>query len=194
MKRGLMRIIASACAFEVGWTGAVLLASRGAPALGAVVAAMVGGFQIWLRGPGRRLAEARFVLGASVVGVVADAGLMLGGVLRFYDGRGASPEFLIWIFALWINFASMINTCLRWLRRRWWLSAALGAIAGPLTYYGGAKLGAVTLSSPPTVSLLAVAVEYAVLVPVMVWAAERYADRPHAGGMGQASVIEGVRA
>lgn len=190
----MMRIIASACAFEVGWTGAVLLASRGAPALGASVAALVGGFQIWLRGPGRRLAEAKYVLGASMIGAAADAGLMLGGLLRFHDGRGVSLEFLIWIFALWMNFASMINTCLRWLRRRWWLSALLGAIAGPLTYYAGAKLGAVTISSPPTASLMAVAVEYAVLVPVMVWAAERFADRAHASGMGQASIIEGGRA
>jgi hypothetical protein len=74
---------------------------------------------------------------------------------------------------LWANFAGTLHLCLDWLRGRYRLAAALGAIGGPIAYYGGQYLGAIQLGENAAVSLAVIAVEWALAVPGLVYLSAR---------------------
>jgi hypothetical protein len=70
-------------------------------------------------------------------------------------------------------FATTLNVSLIWLRQRWFLAAMLGAIAGPVSFFLGHRLGGVEFSQPWT-SLLILALGWAVLMPLLMALAERF--------------------
>ncbi|MFC3852844.1 DUF2878 domain-containing protein [Salinispirillum marinum] len=71
-------------------------------------------------------------------GYAVDLIIQALGFIRFSHNTLLGP---IWLFVLWIGFANVIWHLaykISWL----WLQILLGAVSGPLSYYGGAKLGA----------------------------------------------------
>ena len=99
--------------------------------------------------------------------------MLATGVLQFHTGAfiaGVAPH---WILALWALFATTLNVSLSWLRGRWLLAAVLGAIAGPLSYWGGAKLGALVLVQPLP-AVVAMAIEWAIAMPLLMRLAQRF--------------------
>lgn len=77
-----------------------------------------------------------------------------------------------WILALWVAFAMTFNHSLRWMRGRPVLAAALGAVGGPLAYWGAERVfSAVTLPSPPGFTLAVLAVGWGIAVPLIARAA-----------------------
>lgn len=89
-------------------------------------------------------------------------------------GHGLSPA---WMVALWVNFACTLHASLRWLLGRPLLAALLGALGGPLSYAAGARLGALSLGGDATGSLVAVAIEWAVALPLLTLLAARVLPR-----------------
>jgi hypothetical protein len=69
------------------------------------------------------------------------------------------------------GFGTTLRGSLSWLVGRYALAAVLGAVAGPLSYLDGAKLGAVTLHPSRAFSIAALAVGWAVVMPLLVWLA-----------------------
>ena len=61
---------------------------------------------------------------------------------------------------------------LRWLRERYLVAALFGLIGGPMSYYAGAKLGGLTFINMQA-ALLALAVGWALITPLLVWLSER---------------------
>jgi hypothetical protein len=68
---------------------------------------------------------------------------------------------------MWALFATMLTVCLRWLRPRPALAAAFGLVGGPLAYYGGARLGAVSFGNLPA-ALAMQGIGWAVLTPLLI--------------------------
>jgi hypothetical protein len=68
---------------------------------------------------------------------------------------------------MWVLFASTLNVSLRWLRGRWIVAALLGATAGPLAYYAGAKLGGVVIAEPLP-GFIALAAGWASFMPLLI--------------------------
>jgi hypothetical protein len=116
--------------------------------------------------------QARFVLVATLSGWLIDSGLTHGGVLSFPAGGMLLGLCPLWMAALWANFAGTLHLCLDWLRGRYWLASVLGACGGPLAYYGGQRLGAMQLGSNAAISLLMIAVEWALVTPALVYLSE----------------------
>ena len=81
-----------------------------------------------------------------------------------------------WMVALWANFATTLNLSLAGLQSRPWLTALLGLVGGPLAYWGGAKLGAMTFVAPLP-ALIALALGWAVLTPLLLALAATLARR-----------------
>jgi len=75
--------------------------------------------------------------------------------------------------ALWMLFATTLNVSLAWLKRSALLAALFGAIGGPLAYYGGAKLGALSFLAP-TPALVALALGWGLLTPLLIKLALRF--------------------
>lgn len=129
---------------------------------------------VWVR-PG--VGEWRVLIACSAVGIVVDSLLTLTGVFNFQTvvGGDVFGETLapLWLMALWLVFATTLNVSMKPLSNKLMLAGPLGAIMGPLSYWLGLKLNAVSfpLGVPITLSLLALI--WAILLPVLLGIANR---------------------
>ncbi|RIK67446.1 MAG: DUF2878 domain-containing protein [Planctomycetota bacterium] len=161
-------------AFHVFWFACVLGGAwnRGwyAPA---ALAAIVAVHLLHARDKNR---EFELLVACGAFGTAADTLLMYAGMIAFPAGSWVPWLCPFWMTALWIGFATLLNVSLAWLRGRFLLAAFLGFFAGPLSYYAGSRLGALSLSEGAAVSLAVIAVEWAVAMPILLLLAAR-ADR-----------------
>ena len=152
---------------NVGWFACVLGAAGGLTWVGpCVVALLVVIHLAWDSSPA---AEAVLIGLAIVLGFVVDSVLAAAGVVspeRWLLPWPASP---FWMVVLWANLATCVNVALKRLQGHVGLAAIVGAFAGPSAYYSGARLGAVTLADPLLVSLVALAVAWAIATPLLLW-------------------------
>jgi hypothetical protein len=143
-----------------------LRSAGGRPLLGPLVVGVLLALQLPLEpGPAK---QARFVSVAMLAGWLIDSGLARAGVFSFPDGGMLLGLCPLWMAALWANFAGVVHLCLDWLRGRYWLASVLGAFGGPFAYYGGQRLGSMQLGSNAAISLLVIAVEWALVTPALV--------------------------
>ena len=113
-----------------------------------------------------RLNEVLVIFSTALSGVLIDSVLALLGVYIFSD----SGQFLpvpYWLVLLWLVFAATVRHSLSYLRDKYWLAAALGAVGGPLSYLGGMKLGAVDFGYRPAAVLAILSIIWACLMPVI---------------------------
>jgi hypothetical protein len=171
-------ILANALRFQIGWFAAVLGAAHGRPGTGALLALALAAWSL-ARAQAPRATLALIAL-VTMVGGLWDSALGRWGGLRLQDA-GAAGLAPAWIFCLWALFATTLEVSLRWLQGRWALATLLGAVAGPLAYWGGARLDAARLEGPQTLALIALG--WAALLPCFIVAARRLAGRavPAAG-------------
>ena len=79
---------------------------------------------------------------------------------------------------MWGVFATTLNLSLRWLKGRWFIAILSGAIAGPLAYYAGARLGGVVFTEQMT-ALIALSLGWAVLMPLLMALSQRLDGFPN---------------
>ena len=153
--RGRLMLAADFVRFQLAWFACVLLPHP------ADIAAGVALLVLHLRLVGER-GEWRIVASAFAIGLVVDSALSAAGVLRFPHAMFA-PLAPLWLLLLWSHFAATLRHSLGWLASRPLLSAALGAIAGPAAYFGGAALTDKAEIAAPTIPAAATL--------VIVWSA-----------------------
>lgn len=114
---------------------------------------------------------------AVIIGLLLDTLYIQSGLI-VYRGEllwsGAAP---LWILALWANFGLTLNGCLGWLREKRFIAAGLAFICGPLSYYGGIKLGTATITGDAYVLYGLIGLAWAVVVPLLLWLARRFEQR-----------------
>jgi hypothetical protein len=157
--------------YQAGWFAAVLGAGYGRPWSGAAAALGLVAAHVALAR--RRTDEAALVMAAGAVGLVLDTLHAAAGIVVYRPG--VHPSWLCppWIVALWMQLATMLRFCLRWLRGRYALASLLGAAGGPLAFRAGEALGAARIGEPRLRSFLALALSWAVATPLLL----RWADR-----------------
>ena len=97
------------------------------------------------------------------LGIATDACLSHSGVYVFANDALVP----LWLCCLWLAFATTLRRSLSFLGRRPWLAAVAGAVALPLNYWAGQKLGAVQFGYPLPLTLAVVGVVWAVVFPAM---------------------------
>lgn len=165
------RVLANFAAFQIGWFACVLGAAHDLPWAGTAVAAAIVAAHIG--SAARPLQELKLVGIALLIGAVWDSALVMLGWLDFKSGflvAGMAPH---WILALWALFAITLNVSLAWLKARLAAAVLLGAVAGPLAYWGGVRLGAVSFVEPLP-ALIALSIGWALFTPLLVLLARRY--------------------
>lgn len=140
-----MEAIISLAAMQISWFACVLGAANEMPWLGVVVSICVVA-QHLMRAQDRVL-EIKLIAAAFVFGLVLDSALATAGLMTFESGTLVSGWTTPWMLALWIGFATALTSTLSWVVARPAASIAFGAIGGPLAYWSGAKLGAITLNA-----------------------------------------------
>ncbi|MFT7300318.1 MAG: hypothetical protein ACI89Z_000772 [Porticoccus sp.] len=165
MKTELRRFVLNLSLFQAGWFAFVVGGDRIALWL---LPLLLIFHHYWVLQLTR---EWSFVVGFSVLGVSIDSLLSVTGLLFFEEQYFFIP---FWLFALWLMMATTFHHCLSWLVDRYYLAAALGAFFSTLAYWAGANLSRVTFHAEPWRSLLAIAVVWALLLPLGLHCSQRY--------------------
>ena len=166
----LATVLANVLLFQAAWLTGVLGAAHGRLWLGPMAALAVVAWH--LARARRALPEALLLAAALLLGAAFESLLVLGGWLRFETGSIPVIGAPAWMIALWSAFATTLNVSLRMLHRRRIVAAALGAVAAPLAYYAGSRLGAVEFVSLGA-ALVVIGAGWVVLMPVLVSLAAR---------------------
>jgi len=157
--------------FQLGWFACVLGAAARRPLLGCGIALLIIGWHLW-RAP-HPARESSLLLLAMLVGGIWDSLLVWLGLLQYPVGMllpGTAPY---WIVVMWALFASTLNLSLRWLKQYLLLSILLGAVAGPIAYLAGARLGALSFTQPVP-ALMILALGWAVVTPLLLKLSSRF--------------------
>lgn len=169
MKHGFVNL----AVFKVAWTAVVVSAAAGVPVVGAIAVAIAVGIRLW--SCDNPEAEIRLLLVAATMGLAWESALVLAGLLEYSSGTWMPGLAPYWIVAMWILFATTLNSGMRWLRRSTAIAAVAGAIGGPLAFFAGASIGAVELASP-VIALISIGIGWAVMLPFLVKLAIRLDD------------------
>ncbi len=167
-----MSWIANAVAFQLCWMAFVGGAAHGQWWLGFAVLAPFAAWQ--LRASRQQRADVILLVLAAVLGFVLDSLLAAAGLLRYASPVPSIHLAPLWIVGLWMGFALTINHSMAFLHNRVLLASVLGAVAGPLAYWIAARIwSALTIADPTWPALLALAVAWAVMTPLLAQIAVR---------------------
>ena len=156
--------------FQLGWLSCVWGASIGKPLLGPVCVLVI--ILIHLSLLRSRLNEVKMMTQVALIGMIWESLMVTTDCLIYLNGQFLKYLPPYWIIAMWFLFATTLNVSLRWLHHRMGLASLMGLIFGPTTYYAGAKLGGVSFTDP-TVSIIVIAISWAILLPIIVFFARR---------------------
>lgn len=152
--------------FQTGWFVSVLGAAHGQPWLGPLAAVPIVGVFMWQSLD--RWDALRLVLFVGCVGAVLDSVLGYVGLFLYRENLPAPWVCPPWLFALWLIFATTLRLSLSWLIGRNGLTALLGGIFGPVSYYAGAALGAFSFGNTLVHALAIVGFLRALLLPLLL--------------------------
>jgi hypothetical protein len=160
---------------QAGWFACVLGSAAVRPWLGAGIALALVAIHLLLVKD--RSQEIRLLLVAGLLGTTLDTVQGWLGIVVFRSGYLVDWLCPVWIMVLWVQFATLLHFCLRWLSGRYGLAALFGMVGGPIAFYAGARLGAAELQPTLWIALGAFALEWALAMPVLLWLAGRFPVR-----------------
>ena len=171
----MTRTVINLVLFKAGWVACVVLAARDLPTLATAAVAVVAGIHLF--SVAVPVKEAVFLLAAAAIGLIWESLVLSTGLIQYPETSqygGWAPH---WIVAMWVLFATTINHGLSWVKRNWMLSVTMGLIGGPMAFYAGAGIGAVTLTDP-VAALAVIGAGWAVLLPLVVLVSDTIIDSP----------------
>lgn len=157
--------------FQLVWFACVLGAAHGRFALGLGVALAAILAALALSDAKRR--DVALVLAVAGGGFLIDTVELALGVYTAPGARAFDGAATWWIVVLWAGFATTLGSSFSWSLARPWLAIALGAVAGPLAYVSGEKLGALTLGEPRGRALAILSLAWALALAASVALARR---------------------
>ncbi len=165
-----MAMLLNFVAFQVGWFSSVIGAAREMPWLGPAVVLIVA--LIHLRQARRPDLEAGLIVACGILGLVFDSLLVMLGWVAYPSGHLVAQAAPYWIVTMWMLFGTTLNRSMGWLKGRLALAAILGAVAGPLSYLAGERLGGMQfIETIPAIAFLAVG--WAIVMPLLITLADR---------------------
>lgn len=127
----------------------------------------VAGSLMWQFWPGNRHPLDGRALGICVLlGLILDSVWAISGLVEYrmhWPHPMLSPA---WIMLLWIAFALTFNHSFKWMHAHPTLASVVGAVAWPMGYVAGERLGAVSLPEPWLAAGL-MAISWLIIVQIM---------------------------
>lgn len=129
-----------------------------------IIAALLAGHIAFSK---HKLEDTLFGLAIGLYGSLIDGLLLQAGIFEFSN----QFHWLIpyWLVTLWMAFGMMLRVSLDYLQGRYWIAAILGAVSGPLSYVAGQRLDAVTFPQSFSVTVVVLAIIWAITVPLWLW-------------------------
>lgn len=158
--------IFNAIGFKLGWFACAYGAVFGYYYEGAAVMGVLILLHLWIMGWPKY--EIQFMLIVTLAGTVLDTLLNVFDVVN-YPGTYPGLSFMapLWITAIWAGFAVTLDYSLTFLVGRPWLTALLAGIFGPISFWGGEVMGAITFGHGFWPAMIIIGVEWAVLLPIL---------------------------
>lgn len=113
-----------------------------------------------------RRADVSMMVLLLLAGFLVDGTLQYVGFFTFTESGFPIP---FWLMTIWLGLAITPHHSLAWLQKRPLLSMVLGALGGPVAYWGGARLGVATFSWDLLPSLFTLALIWASLWPIVMY-------------------------
>jgi hypothetical protein len=156
-------IITNAILIDIGWAACVFGAASAYPLVGPGIVALLVAIHWGVNRPCH--AELSLLALVTAGGFLIDSALTAAGLFAF----GAERAWLapLWLVALWLNLATAINWCLGWMKGRLVWQVLFGGIVGPFAYFMGARLGALEFPQPLGLTLLVLAIVWAMVFPAI---------------------------
>ena len=166
--RGTWRKISNFVLFQIGWFACILGAAHHQLGLALAIALLCIGVYLWLHRNAR--SEHELLLKVFIYGLIADTILVQLGSIQFESDFPFAAISPVWMWALWLVFATTLKESMAWLQGKNGLAVVLGAIAGPLCYEAGVRLGAASWPNSETqvFALIYLAVVWAIAMPVFL--------------------------
>ena len=154
--------------FQLVWFTSALGAAHGRAAPGVLAAAAFIASVLVLNRTAVKPAGIA-IIASGLVGFVAESALASGGLVRFAAPWPNSLLAPAWIVALWLAFGATLPTIASWFGSRLVSKAFVaGAIAGPLAYWAGERLGALEIAGAPALTYLAISLIWAIALPALL--------------------------
>ena len=167
---GGIRIVINFLAFQLGWFACVYGAARQLPWLGSLIALAIIAWHV--QQARRPWTEAALIGLTGLIGAAWDSWLVFSGGVEYGNGTLIPNTAPYWIVMLWMLFATNLNLSLHWMKKETLLATLLGLIGGPLAYYGGSLMGALSFPNP-FLSLTTIALGWALVTPVLASLSKR---------------------
>lgn len=171
-----MRPWAGVVGYQLVWFAAVIGAGRGAAWPGVAGALLYAACQLGLARQWKK--DLSLMAAALTMGLLLDSGLIRTGLASFaapWPSPGFAPA---WILALWAAFALTFTQSLASLQTRLRLAVLLGAIGGPVAYFGAQRgWHAVAFAPPAWRALVWLSIGWGVAAPALAWLARPRATR-----------------
>ena len=153
--------------FQTCWFACVMGAAKNLGWLGPLLVLITVPLQINLLTENHR-AEFIFVVICGFSGFILETLMILGSV---YAPVSQEWGFICppWMAALWFNFALLVSISLSWLKGKYLLAALLGGLFGPVAYWGGEQLGALTVAGVLIQGYLPLALLWALALPSLIY-------------------------
>lgn len=185
----LRRIGINFLGFQATWFACVAGAGAGYPLFGPLVAVL----WLWLhlarldgissqapRHARERTREVKLLVASACIGFLIDSALVLSGAMQFPEHVGLALPTTPWMLALWAAFASTLRHSMNWLRGRYVLGTAAGAVFGPLAYKAGEALNAISIGTS-SFAWLGIACAWALAIPILLRIREFLEQYPENG-------------
>jgi|TARA_B110000240_G_scaffold21256_1_gene21560 hypothetical protein len=156
--------------FHLGWLACVVGAANNRAAEGCIAAVAL--LAVHLYRAELRRNELALIVVAALTGLFWESALLSQGWFAYAGQSPLSNLAPYWLLMIWALFATTINGSLAWMKGRLVLSMVMGAVFGPMAFVAGEKLGAIVFTDRPS-GLLALALGWAVLMPLVMWIADR---------------------
>jgi hypothetical protein len=161
----MSKIVINIILFQIGWFACVLSAANNHPLIGASISLFIIFSHVLLSKEYKQ--EIRIIVIAMVIGLFSDSLIISAGWITYTSGMFNDFIAPYWIVLMWALFATTLNYSLSWLRNKLLISAVFGAIAGPLAYYAGMKLGAVEFVNENN-ALISLSIGWAICTPLLL--------------------------
>jgi len=152
--------------FQVGWFACVLSATNHYPWWGVLVSSIIMVLHIARSNDSK--AETRLIIAAMLIGLLFDSIPLALGWINFSQ-MSFWADYLppVWMICLWGLLATTINTGLSWLKNKIWLAAIIGGLSGPISYWGGSRLGGLQILNI-NAALVYLTLGWALAVPLLL--------------------------
>jgi hypothetical protein len=161
----MKNIVINIILFQIGWFACVLTAASNQPLVGAIISLFIIVSHVLISKQYKQ--EIRIIVIAMIIGLFWDSLIVSAGWITYTSGMLSNFITPYWIVLMWALFATTLNYSLSWMKEKFLLSVVFGAIAGPLAYYAGVKLGAVEFTNEIN-ALVALSIGWAIFTPSLL--------------------------